>query len=623
MLGPLVNDQALATNRELTERPDWSSESSVQMPPSSSLSSKCCQIIDEYETQLYKELGDACKQRAGGAPELIKYNKLRKGSLLGTNLANSIAASESPFRRDSSLIWLSYDPQSDKQNQVNGTNHMDDGVSVPDMCDKYVLVDTYTSILASNRPQACYISLLSPLPQDTVVGIKFGEHLCQGKVSDAMIEYTSPSLPVGRHYAVLYLNSVKMGVKFGNGNTMSEARSYLPFDVIVQEPKAPRRRSYRNKTQVPVGVMGPAPLPEVDIEDEVEELLIMHKPRASASVIARRHSLDKYFKGTHSKVVNAPRRETADLSHLDPSFRAAVNRDFVRRLSDLALGPDCTRTVNLLNEFISKLDPGATGNLIPFNVKLEYWKRVIADGCQQVIDNYHSYIAKESSNEKSVYIFTRTCPNSLEPYNVFMFSCIMDEENGNCLPLLRRFTCSPASCGDLRLWVCIGDCHLVKNEVANNYRRIDLPCPIPPIMKSKKSAHIWNRARSLSGSTSSTYMSRKLDQGNLESSTRAIGGGSLGAAGVGAGGAGAGAGISAGQDTVHYEKERCIQISNDVFIFFEMWPSKLLPNAGNTTESYSFTLCVRNHQYHSVTGISKPVLSFILQKWLTKVPITT
>lgn len=590
------------------------------MPPSLPLSSKCCKIIDEYEARLCKELGNACKQGTKSAPELIKYNKLRKGSLLGTNLVNSIAASESPFRRDSSLIWTSYDPQCDKQNQVNGINHNDDGLTVPDMCDKYVLVDTYTSILASNRPQACYISLLTPLPQDTVVGIKFGEHLCQGKVCDALIEYTSPSLPVGRQYAVLYLNSVKMGVKFGNGNTMSEARSYLPFDVIIQEPKAARLNYKKNRTAVPVGVMGPAPLPEVDIEDEVEELLIMHKPRSNSSVMARRHSLDKYFKGTHSKVVSAPRRETGDLSHLDPSFRAAVNRDFVRRLSNLALEPDCRRTINLLNEFISKLDPGAMGNLIPFNVKLEYWNRVIADGCQQVIDNYHSYVAKEASNEKSVYIFTRTSPDSLEPYNVFMFSCIMDEENSSCLPLLRRFTCSPSNCGDVRLWVCVGDCPLVKNEVANNYRKIDLPCPIPPIMKSNKSAHIWNRARNLSESDNSTFMSRKLGLGSSGSSTLTCGG-SLGAAGVGAGGVGAG--ISADQGIIHSEKERCIQISNDVFIFFEMWPSKLLPNAGNTTESYSFTLCVKKHQYHSVTGISKPVLNFILQKWLTKVPITT
>ncbi|KAJ1605633.1 hypothetical protein OJ253_3082 [Cryptosporidium canis] len=593
------------------------------MTQKSSLSSKCCKIIDEYEAKLSKEIGIVYKEGEKSAPELNKYNRLRKGSRLGTNLVNSIAASDSPFRRDSSLIWLSYDPLYDQQNHVHGLNN-DDGITVPDMCDKYVLVDTYTSILASNRQQACYISLLSPLPQDTVVGIRFGEHLCQGKINDTLIEYISPSLPVGRQYAVLYLNSVKMGVKFGNGNTMSEARSYLPFDVIVQEPKTRRLNYKRNKTPIPVGVMGPAPLPEVDIEDEVEELLIMHKPRGNASIISRRHALDKYFKGTHSKVVNAPRRELGDLNDLDPSFKAAINRDFIRRLSNITLEPDCRRTVNLLNEFISKLDPGAAGNLIPFNVKLEYWNRLIADGCQEIIDNYHSYITQETSNEKSVYIFTRTSPDSLQPYNVFMFSCIMDEDNNNCLPQLRRFTCTPSNCGDVRLWMCVGDCHLAKNEVASNYRKIDLPCPIPPIMKSKKSAHIWSRARNQASNINSTYVSRKLGDSHPDI-IRGIGGGSLGAAGVGAGGVGAG--IGADQDVYigndSSEKERCIQISNDVFLFFEMWPSKLLPNAGNTTESYSFTLCIKNHQYHSVTGISKPVLNFILQKWLTRVPISS
>ncbi|KAL5370288.1 hypothetical protein CPHLJ_1g510 [Cryptosporidium parvum] len=594
------------------------------MPSSSALSTKCCKIIDEYETKLNKELGNACREGAVSAPELKKYNNLRKGSLLGTNLVNSVIASESPFRRDSSLLWLSYDPSNERQSEINKMIKNEDGTGVPDMCDKYVLVDTYTSILASNRQQACYISLLSPLPQDTVVGIKFGDHLCQGRINDTMIEYISPSLPVGRQYARLYLNSVKMGVKFGNGNTMSEARSYLPFDVIVQEPKSRRLNIKKHKTSIPVGVMGPAPLPEVDIEDEVEELLIMHKPRGNASIISRRHALDKYFKGTHSKVVNAPRRETGDLNNLDPSFKAAVNRDFLRRLSNITLEPDCRRTINLLNEFISKLDPGATNNLIPFNVKLEYWNRVLSDGCQEIIDNYHSYITQESSNEKSVYIFTKTSPDSLEPYNVFMFSCIMDEENNNCVPLLRRFTCSPENCGDVRLWICIGDCYLAKNEVANNYRKIDLPCPIPPIMKSKKSAHIWSRAKNKSY-TNSTFSSRKFGIGNFVS-TRGVGGGLLGAAGVGAGGIGAGIGADEdlnAENENSSEKERCIQISNDVFLFFEMWPSKLLPNAGNTTESYSFILCIKNHQYHSITGISKPVLNFILQKWLTKVPINS
>ncbi|OII74494.1 uncharacterized protein cubi_00047 [Cryptosporidium ubiquitum] len=593
------------------------------MPSSSALSTKCCKIIDEYETQLSKEFGNTCIKVAGSAPELNKCNNLRKGSRLETNLVNSVVASESPFRRDSSLIWLSYDPSIQKLNEINKIVN-EDGIVVPDMCDKYVLVDTYTSILASNRQQACYISLLSPLPQDTVVGIKFGDHLCQGKINDTMIEYISPSLPVGRQYAKLYLNSVKMGVKFGNGSTMSEARSYLPFDVIVQEPKSRKLNYKKNKTPIPVGVMGPAPLPEVDIEDEVEELLIIHKPRGNASIISRKYALDKYFKGTHSKVVSAPRRETGDYNNLDPSIKAAVNRDFLRRLSNITLEPDCRRTINLLNEFISKLDPGATGNLIPFNIKLEYWNRVIADGCQEIIDNYHSYITQETSNEKSVYIFTRTSPDAFEPYNIFMFSCIMDEANNNYVPLLRRFTCNTENCGDVRLWLCVGDCYLIKNEVANNYRKIDLPCPIPPIMKSKKSLHIWNRARNQSNQTNSKYTSRKLGTGNSES-TRRVYGGSLGAAGVGA--SGIGIGISANEDintenNDSSEKDRCIQISNDVFLFFEMWPSKLLPNAGNTTESYSFTICIKNHQYHSVTGISKPVLSFILQKWLTKVPIS-
>ncbi|KAF7457459.1 hypothetical protein HWI79_2020 [Cryptosporidium felis] len=591
------------------------------MTITSALSNKCCKIIDEYENQLCKEFNNTCKEGAGNSSKLCNCNKLRNRNRFDTNLVNSIVASESPYRRDSSLIWLSFDPNyKGSLNNDSYTQNEDDFDS--ELCEKYVLVDTYTSILASNRQQACYISLLNPLPQDTVVGVKFGEHLCEGRVKDTIIEYISPSLPVGRQYARIYINSVKMGVKFGNGNTMSEERSYLPFDVIIQEPKSRRLIFKKNKTAVPVGVMGQPPLPEVDIEDEVEELMIMHKPRADASVISRRHALDKYFKSIHSKVVNAPRRETGDLKNLDPAYRAAVNRDFIRRLSNIALEPECRRTVNLLNEFISKLDIGTTGNIIPFNVKLKFWNRVIADGCQEVIDNYHSYVSQVTSNETAVYIFTRTSPEALNPLHVFLFSCVLNEESDETLPILRRFVCMPNDCGDVRLWACIGDCDLSKNEMANIFRKIQLPCPIPPIMKTLKSAHVWSRAKNQSKYIT---LNNKLVKDSINSElTQGLGGGPIGAAGIGVGGFGAGIPITNDivlEDDEVAEKDRCIKIASNVFLYFELWPSKLLPNPGNTTESYSFTICINNHQYHSVTGISKPVLSFILQKWLTRVPL--
>ncbi|KAH8738707.1 hypothetical protein FG386_000498 [Cryptosporidium ryanae] len=546
------------------------------------LSKRCSDIILEYEIQMNSTMsisGDEKKKKNN------KYTKLVGSNMkIGSNIVNSIIESSSPYRRDSSLIWISND-EADKNGIIDSLKPFidDNGVNIlPNTCEKYVLVDSYTNVLASNRPQMCYISLLNPLPQDTVVGVKFGEQLCVGKINDTIIEYISPSLKVGRRYAKLYLNSIKVGVKFGNGSTKSEIRDCFPIDVIVQDNKIRKNEFKLNKSSVPVGVMGIDPIPEVDIENEIEDLLILHKPRSTASFISRKHALERYFKNTHSKVVNAPRRETGDFKNLDPAFKAAVNRDFIRRLSNINLEPDCKRTIKMLEEFISKLDIGAINSVIPFHTKLSYWNSVISDGTQQVVDHYHSYIQQEKTNEKSVYIFTKNSPESVNPYHIFMFSCILDETGDQIVPLLRRFSCMPKMINDSRLWYCVGDCKLEKNEMANQFRKIQLPCPVPLTMKSNNSSFIRKNKEKLKNKS-------KINDQDDESEVQKI--------------------------------NKCIQISDNVSLFFEMWPSKLLPTAGNTSDSYSLTVCIDDYQYHSVTGVSQPVLNFIIQKWLVKVPL--
>ncbi|KAH7647993.1 hypothetical protein FG379_000776 [Cryptosporidium bovis] len=529
------------------------------------LSKKCSEIISEYEIQINSKIKDL--------------------NIDGNGKKNCIIESSSPYRRDSSLIWPSNN-ETDKSGIINSLRPFidDNNINIiPNLCEKYVLVDSYTNVLASDRPQLCYISLLNPLPQDTVVGVKFGDQLCMGKLNDTIIEYVSPCLKVGRRYARLYLNSIKVGVKFGNGSTKSEVRDYIPIDVIVQDNKTRKSEIKINKSSVPVGVMGRDPVPEVDIENEIEDLLVLHKPRSTISYISRKHALERYFKNTHSKVVNAPRRETGDFNNLDPAFKAAVNRDFIRRLSNINLEPDCKRVIKMLEEFISKLDVGAINSVIPFHVKLSYWNSVLSDGTQEVVDHYHSYIQQEKTNEKSVYIFTKNSPESIHPYHIFMFSCILEENGDQIVPLLRRFSCMPKMIGDSRLWYCVGDCELEKNEMANQFRKIQLPCPIPLAMRSNNSSFIRNNKEKLKNKTSTKE--------------------------------------NEADDVGIYNNDKCIQISDNVSLFFEMWPSRLLPATGNTSDSYSLTICINDYKYHSVTGVSQPVLNFIIQRWLVKVPL--
>ncbi|KAL7068835.1 hypothetical protein ACR3K2_06700 [Cryptosporidium serpentis] len=520
---------------------------------SGELAQRCCRIISQVRNILNKQTEPLFEDYEIFRKDLFKKNNIeyiKNDNIIdGKPIENNYLLDRKPilkglnskdikdrhYEKEVNLIWIGNNQkESFKVNEISNDDI------------EYIYIDSYTSTFTIDKSDICYISLQKKLPSDSIVGIKIGSHICKTSISDNIIEFIMPLLSIGRHYIEIFINGVKIPIRIGNDDN-SDIKDKIPINVKPAKFIHNKHLIANNKVTIPSGVMGRAPLPEIDIDEEVEELVRSHKPRISASIIAKKKILRKYFNNTYSKIVNQPRSDIGDLRNLDPSFKAAVCRDFRRRLIDKTLTSKYNRINNMMEDFLSKLDLGISNTIVPFHKKLDLWNISIKDKCNIFIDQYHQQIFNEASNEKSVYIFTKRM-TSLEPYNIFVFSCISDNQTTCTIPILRRFICNIQECNDARLWTYIGECVLCKNQIAQTIEQISLPCPIPCIMKS---------------------------------------------------------------DICNNLTETGIQIAPNVYIYFESWPNKLLP-VSNAHDMYCIAICINSHIFYTTRGVAEQVLSFII-----------
>ncbi|OII75124.1 hypothetical protein cand_003900 [Cryptosporidium andersoni] len=519
---------------------------------SGELAKRCCRIISQVKSILDKQTEPLFEDYQVFRSDLFKKNYIeyiKNDNIIDDKpIKNNYLLDKEPISKDLNLKDIEDRHYEKEVNLIWIGNNQKENPKINEISNndiEYIHIDSYTSTFIKDKSDICYISLQKKLPSDSIVGIKIGPHICKASISDNIIEFIIPLLSIGYHYIEIFINGVRIPIRIGDDD-ISDLKDKIPINI--KPAKFIRNKNLiANKVTIPSGVMGRAPLPEIDIDEEVEELVRSHKPRISASIIAKKRILRKYLNNTYSKVVNQPRSDIGDLRGLDPSFKAAVCRDFRRKLIDKTLTPKYNHVNNIIEDFLSRLDFGISNAIIPFHKKLDLWNISVKDKCDVIIDQYHQQIFNEASNEKSVYIFTKRM-NSLEPYNIFVFSCISNNQITCTIPTLRRFICNVQECNDGRLWTYIGECVLCKNKIAQTIEQISLPCPIPCIMKS---------------------------------------------------------------DICNNLTETGIQIASNVYIYYESWPNKLLP-VSNVHDMYCIAICINSHIFYTTRGVTGQVLSFII-----------